>query len=54
LDGFEDKETIVYVEGRVKAEGRSFGGGVLADESSFDRVEVSILVFWEVGEVNGV
>jgi len=52
FDGFEDKEAVIYVEGRIKAEGHSFGGGILTNESSFDRVEVSIFIFWEMREVN--
>ena len=31
LYGFEDKEAIVDIERRIEAEGRAFGGGILAD-----------------------
>ena len=31
LYGFEDKEAIVNIEGRVETEGRAFGGGILTD-----------------------
>ena len=54
MDGFEDKEAIIYIEGRVETEGRSFGGGILADQPSFDRTEVSIFIFWEVREIDGL
>jgi len=52
FDGFEDKEAVINVERCIEVERRSFGGGVLANESSFGCAEVSVFIFREMGEVD--
>jgi hypothetical protein len=50
----EAEETIIYVEGGAEVKGRSFSLGVLAEEPAFTGVQVSIFIFREVEELNGL
>ena len=52
FDGFEDEEAVVNVERCIEVKRRSFGGGVLAGESSFGCADVSVFIFREMGEIN--
>ena len=52
FDGFEDKEAVINVERCIEVKRHSFGGGVLANKSSFGCAEVSVFIFREMGEVD--